>query len=80
MSLRESSREKERQCPWIAARAVLAKFPVYRRGFVLTASCAQRLSERPLIFGKRIQLRSDLQNLHGFAKLALTKQDSTLQE
>ena len=45
-----SRREKERQCPGIATRAVLAKLRFDARRFVLAASCAQRLSERPLIF------------------------------
>ena len=47
-------REKESQCAGIPGRAVLAKLRLDSRRFIFAFHCAQRLGERPLIFGERI--------------------------
>src|SRR5206468_8084005 len=75
-----SRREKQRQCPGIATRAVFPKLHFNSRRFVFAGSCAQRLGERPLIFRKRIQLRGVLQSVHGFAEPIVSKQHSSLQQ
>src|SRR5262249_47522287 len=71
--------EKQRQRTGIPGWAVLAKLRLNRRRFILPASYAQRLSKRPLIFGKRISLHGILQSVHGIAEPVLSKQDFSLQ-
>src|SRR5882724_11615572 len=68
-----SRREKERECAGITGCAAIAKLRLDRRRLIFATGCAQRLGERPLIFRKRILLRSVLQSVHGFAEPVLSK-------